>query len=129
MTNDEVLIDRQRRRAVVKAKVLDGATLGAYADLEKRIAATEPEWRIELVPPIRGLPRIDFDKGEPTAEGATALSLTAWSAKRLDLPILLSGSAADTERARALLAEQGVTDIRTEVRPGRLVVRWDESEG
>ena len=129
VTNDEVLIDRQRRRAVVKAKVLDGATLGAYADLEKRIAATEPEWRIELVPPIRGLPRIDFDKGEPTAEGATALSLTAWSAKRLDLPILLSGSAADTERARALLAEQGVTDIRTEVRPGRLVVRWDESEG
>lgn len=126
---DEVLIDRQRRRAVVKAQVLEGASLAAYAALEKRIALTEPEWRIELVPPIRALPRIEFDDGEPTDGGTKALVLTAWSAKRLGSPILLTGRAADIERARILLAEQGVTAVRTEARPGRLVVRWDDSGG
>lgn len=130
VSEDEVLVDRQRRRAVVKAKALDGASLAAYADLERRIAATELDWRIELIPPVRALPRIDFDKGEPTADGVKALALTAWSAKRLGAPILLMGSAPDTERARALLAEQGVPDVRTEIRPsGRLIVRWDDSGG
>jgi uncharacterized hydrophobic protein (TIGR00271 family) len=124
---DEVLVDRQRRRAVVKAQVLDGASIAAYADLERRIALTEPEWRIELIPPVRSLPRIDFDDGEPTAEGTKALALTAWSAKRLGAPILLLGSVAETERAKALLAEQGATDVRTEVKSGRLIVRWDDS--
>lgn len=128
VSEDEVLVDRQRRRAVVKARVLDGASLAAYADLETRIAETEPEWRIELVPPVRALPRIDFEDGEPTADGTKALALTAWTAKRIGAPILLLGSATDIERAQALLAEQGASDVRTEVSPGRLIVRWDESE-
>ncbi len=128
VTEDEVLVDRQRRRAVVRAKVLDGASLAAYAALEQRIAATEPEWRIELVPPVRTLPRIDFDNGEPTAEGARALALTAWTAKRLGVPLLLSGSAEDIDRARDLLAEQGVSSVRTDVQPGRLIVRWEDSD-
>ena len=126
---DEVLVDRQRRRAVVKAQVLDGASLAAYADLEKRIALTEPEWRIELIPPVRSLPRIDFEDGQPTAAGTKALALTAWSAKRLDRPILLSGRKADVERAKSLLAEQGVTSVRTEIKPGRMVVGWDDNGG
>jgi len=125
---DEVLVDRQRRRAVVKAQVLDGASLAAYADLERRIALTEPEWRIELIPPVRTLPRIDFEEGKPTAAGTKALALTAWTAKRLGMPVLLSGSAADTNRAKELLAVQGATDVRTEVKSGRLTVRWDDRE-
>ena len=128
VTEDEVLVDRQRRRAVVKSKILEGASLAAYAALEQRIAATEPDWRIELVPPVRTLPRIEFDKGEPTADGVRALALTAWTAKRLGAPLLLSGSAEDTERARDLLAEQGVSSVRTEVQPGRLIVRWQDSD-
>ncbi len=127
VTEEEVLVDQQRRRAVVQAKTLEGASLATYYDLERRIAVTEPEWRIELIPPVRSLPRIYFDKGQPTAEGTKALALTAWSAKRLGTPILLLGTAADTERAQELLAEQGVTNVRTEIRRGRLVVRWDGS--
>jgi hypothetical protein len=126
---DEVIVDRQRRRAVVRAQVLDGASLAAYSELEKRIARTEPEWRIELIPPIRALPRIDFDKGQPTAAGTKALALIAWSAKRLDLPIMLSGGAADTDRAKTLLTEQGLTSVRTETKSGPLTVRWDENGG
>lgn len=127
VTEQEVLVDQQRRRAVVKARVLDGASLAAYFDLEKRIAVTEPKWQIELIPPVRTLPRIYFDNGQPTAEGVEALALTAWSAKRLGAPLLLIGTVTDTERARALLAEQGVENVRTEVRRSRLIVRWDGS--
>lgn len=124
----EVLIDRQRRRAVVKARVLDGAELAAYSDLEKRIAATEPDWRIELVPPVRTLPRIEFDRGEPSAAGAKAIALTAWAAKRLGAPLRLSGPATDVERARVLLAQQGAKDVRTVTRSGRLIVQWENDE-
>lgn len=128
VSEDEVLVDRQRRRAVVRARPLDGASLAAYADLERRIAATELDWRIELIPPVRALPRIDFVEGEPTPQGTKAIALTAWTAKRLDAPILLSGPQVDVDRVKALLAAQGVSDIRTEVSAGPLTIRWDDND-
>lgn len=128
VSEDEVLVDRQRRRAVVRARPLDGASLAAYADLERRIAATELDWRIELIPPVRALPRIDFEEGEPTPQGTKAIALTAWAAKRLDAPILLSGPQVDVDRVKALLAAQGVSDIRTEVSAGLLTIRWDDND-
>ncbi|MXP44921.1 DUF389 domain-containing protein [Allopontixanthobacter sediminis] len=125
MSEDEVLVDRQRRRAVVRAKPLEGASLAAYADLERRIAVTEPEWRIELIPPVRALPRIEFEEGEPTADGVKAIALTAWTARRLGVPLLLTGPAEDIQRLRDLLAEQGAGDMRTEIRSGRVIAQWD----
>ncbi|MWV28966.1 DUF389 domain-containing protein [Aurantiacibacter rhizosphaerae] len=100
---EEVTVDRDRRRALVTAKPLDGATMDAYAELERRIDATEPEWDIRLTPPVRPLPPITFEQvpaegDEParwamTAQGARAVALAAWAQNRLGLPITVSGSA------------------------------------
>ncbi len=102
---EEVMIDRQRRRAMVTAGNLEGASLSAYRTLEERIAETEPEWRVEMRPPARALPPIAFARGEPaedgtiaplelTSEGREALDLAMWAAERIDAPLTLSGPAA-----------------------------------
>ena len=118
---NDVTIDRTRRRAVVRAEPLDGATLAAYRMLEARIAATEPDWTIELLPPVGALPAsIPFGETGPTAEGAGALDVIEWSARRIDLPIVLLGPEADTARTAELLGRRGVT---VETREGEGPVR------
>ncbi|MEM8726675.1 MAG: DUF389 domain-containing protein, partial [Pseudomonadota bacterium] len=114
---DDVLVDRTRRKAMVRAKPLDGASLAAYRTLEQRIAATEPEWNIELLPPMGDLPAlIEFDEeGEPTVAGTQALLTIAWARQRIDLPVELSGDAEDAARAAEILAEQGA---QATVNPG-----------
>ncbi len=125
----EVLVDRTNRRALVKARELDGASLAAYRDLENRITATEPEWRIELVPPIRSLPRVDFAEGKPTDQGRKALGLVAWAAARLNMPVVISGRQAELDNAIPVLTEAGLTQVRAEAGRGSFAVRWDESGG
>ena len=120
---DDVLVDRQRRRALVKSAVLDGATLAAYRALEMRISRTEPEWQIELIPPPLPLPAITFEDGEPTADGLAKMAVVAWAAQRLDAGIRLAGPADEVEKARAIIAAKGVA-IETETRSGRLTVGW-----
>jgi len=67
----EVLIDRNRRRALVRSRRLGDAGLEAYRTLEQRIAVTEPEWTIELIPPVGPLPAtIAFDEEGPSAQAA-----------------------------------------------------------
>ncbi len=100
---EEVTVDRDRRRALVTARALDGASLAAYAELERRIDATEPEWDIRLTPPLRALPEITFEQvagegDEPASwvlsrQGTQAVALAAWAQGRLGLPIVVSGSA------------------------------------
>ncbi len=115
----EVTIDPARRRAMVRALRLDGASLAAYKALEERIAEAEPEWTVELLPPISDLPSdIGFEdsgaeEGEesvriPTVEGAAALNVVAWAARRFDVPIILEGPQQDVERAQRFLAQQGI---------------------
>jgi hypothetical protein len=111
---NEVLIDEARRRALVRARRLDGASLATYRALEKRIAAGEPDWTIELIPPAGALPAsIGFDDGEPTEAGASALALTGWAAQRLAREVVLTGPADTAEAASEILREQGIAvDIR-----------------
>ncbi len=109
VTEDDVLVDRTRRRAMVRAKPLDGASLAAYRTLEQRIAETEPEWQIELLPPIKDLPSvIPFEDGEPTVAGTQALLIIGWAGQRIDVPIALVGDPDEAARAAELLAEKGV---------------------
>ncbi len=117
----EVLIDRNRRRALVRAKRLDGAGLGVYRTLEGRIAASEPDWVIELVPPPGALPAsIPFADGEPTDAGQAALALTGWAAQRLDRGVVLTGPAAEAEAAAEALREAGVlAQVRSAAGPLR----------
>lgn len=122
---EALLIDRDRRRAVVKARELDGATLAAYADLENRISATEPDWRVELIPPAKALPAIPFSEGKPTEGGTAAIKLIAWAGKRVSVPIVLSGPVDDAEAAAILLRAAGIPSVSVETgRGSQVTARW-----
>lgn len=117
----EVLIDNARRRAFVRAKRLDGASLATYRALEKRIAGSEAGWTVELIPPAGNLAAtIPVEEGEPDA---AALDLVAWGAQRLGREVLLTGPAADAEAAAAVLREAGVT-VGTSAAAGPLRAGW-----
>jgi uncharacterized hydrophobic protein (TIGR00271 family) len=125
----EVLIDRNRRRALVRAKRLEGAGLAAYRALEARIAASEPEWIIELIPPSTPLPAtISFVADGPDEAGTRALAVIGWAAQRLDRSVELAGDPGEAEIAAGMLREAGAVVV---LRPGSgpLRARWlDEGE-
>jgi uncharacterized hydrophobic protein (TIGR00271 family) len=122
----EVLIDRNRRRALVRAKRLAGASLATYRALEARIAASEPDWTIELIPPGGALPQaIPFDDDGPDAQGQQALAVIGWAAARLDRGVVLTGSSAEAEAAAERLREGGVT-VSVRSGPGPLRAAWVE---
>lgn len=132
--DSEIVIDAQRRRALVKAKPLDGATLATYRALEQRIAASEPEWRIELTPPASALanapaiPEITLnEEGAISEEGLAALDYAAWGAQRLELPLRISGNAEALAAAKAHLDKKGV-EARLEERDGDGDMRASWSE-
>lgn len=106
---DDVLIDRNGKRAHVRAAILPGANLASYQALEKRVASTQPGWVVTIVPPAERLPSVEFDADNPTPVGASALETAAWAAKRLRLAIgIKSARAARAEAVRAALTEAGV---------------------
>lgn len=117
---DSVTVDRERRRALVTARPLDGATMYAYAELERRIDATEPEWDIRLTPPMRALPDITFvavedEDGEPAdpafvpdAQGRRAIALIAWAQARTGVPIRITGPARAVAAVRAALSTNDI---------------------
>jgi len=113
----------------VRAKRLDGAGLATYRALEARIAASEPDWTIELIPPAAPLPEaIPFADGAPDAVGAQALALIGWAAQRLGRGVVLSGDPDEAELAAASLREEGVT-LFIRPGPGPLQAVWaDEGE-
>jgi len=117
----DVLIDRNRRRALVRAKRLGDAGLPAYRMLEERIAATEPEWTIELIPPAVALPAtISFTEDGLDAEGNAALEVIAWAAQRTDRGVVLTGPQELAEAIAERLSDQGVqVGIRRGVGPIR----------
>jgi uncharacterized hydrophobic protein (TIGR00271 family) len=120
----EVLIDEARRRALVRAKRLDGASLATYRALEARIAAGEPDWTIELIPPAGTLPAaITFDGGEPTEAGQAALNVTGWAAQRLGRGVVLIGPTGEAEAVAEALRGEGVA-VSIRSAPGPLRPVW-----
>ena len=119
-----VTIDSGRRRATVRAQRLEGATLAAYRALEMRISETEPDWVIELLPPVGDLPsEITFGEEGPTPEGAQALAVIEWAANRTNLPIVLQGPEAEATLAAEMLTERGIT-VTTQSDFGPLRAEW-----
>jgi len=120
----EVLIDPARRRALVRAKRLDGASLATYRALEARIAASEADWTIELIPPTAPLPSaISLADGEPDEAGTQALAVIGWAAQRTGRGLVLSGNRDTAEAAAAQLRRSGISvDIRPG--PGPLRAGW-----
>ena len=127
---DEVTVDRERRRAMVRARPLEGATLATYYALEQRIDATEPQWDIRFVPPLRPLPDIGFDGEEPTSAGRRALSLARWAQSRTGVSVRLSGPENSLVSLQAILAEDEVSmpTRRTGSGFGNVTVQWDTGD-
>ncbi|NVE95675.1 TIGR00341 family protein [Altererythrobacter lutimaris] len=121
VTEDDVLVDRSRKRALVRALDLEGATLATYNVLEARIAATEPDWTVELLPPAKPLPSITFRRGRDeegmptialTEQGEVSRDLAIWSARRLGFPLVVSGPLDLVERIEAELADAGIERVQ-----------------
>ncbi len=124
-----VLLDRDHQRAVVTAATLPGATLASYYALEKRVAAAAKDWTITLIPPAAPLPQVSFgdattnDDGEtvpaaPDAEGKRALDIAAWGARRLNVPIGVSGNAERVALVVDALRKAGVNAVARDGRTG-----------
>lgn len=128
VSEDELTIDRQRRRAVVRARPLDGASLATYRELEMRIATTEPEWTIELTPPRLALPQVTFADSEPDEAGVASVELIVWAARRLNLPVAIAGSADEVNAIQQMLSSAGITVTSTvQRRAGTLQATWATS--
>lgn len=104
VSESEVLIDEPRRRALVRAKPLPGASLVTYRALEARIAGSEPDWRIELVPPP-----VPLAVMIPAEDGEGPLGVVQWAAQRTGRGVVLTGPAAQAEAAAEVLREGGIS--------------------
>ena len=105
---DAVLVDRDKRLAQVRAKALPGASLATYRALEQRLAQAEPQWQMQLVPPVLDLPAIAFEGNEPTSAGMDNLTLVLWAARRTGLPVTISGSGENADYVLTKLREAGI---------------------
>ncbi|AKQ42873.1 membrane protein [Aurantiacibacter atlanticus] len=123
---DDVTVDRERRRAVVTARPLEGATMAAYNELERRIDATEPDWDIRFIPPLRNLPEITFENEEITVSGRRALQLASWAHDRVGVAVQLSGPEESVSALRAILAaeEKAMQTNATGAGYGAVTARW-----
>lgn len=118
--DDQVLIDRARSRAMVRAAALPGADLHSYRSLEARVAAAEPRWSIVLIPPPAALPEVSFDGDAPDPAGQEAIATAIWAAKRLNLPIgVESGSSVHSRAVIEALTQAGVQARETGEEGGR----------
>ncbi|UAB79636.1 TIGR00341 family protein [Erythrobacter sp. SCSIO 43205] len=121
---NEVTIDTGRKRATVRAQELEGASLASYRALEMRIAATEPDWVIEVLPPVGDLPgTISFGEEGPDEAGQEALAIVEWAAKRTGLPVVLEGREVEATQAAEALRENGV-EVSVTPRFGPLKADW-----
>ena len=122
--------------SAVRAERLDGANLAAYRALEQRIAGTEPEWAIELLPPLSDLPSVigfevatSEEESEPTfvptEQGQAALDVIAWASGRLNVPIVIAGPEGEAGAAQAILAERGI-EVSTRFENGDLRAEWSQ---
>lgn len=113
---DQVFVDRSTRRALVRAPAVPGIGLAGYQALEGRIAAMQPGWSISLIPPADPLPDVEWEGDSPSADGARAIAIAAWAAKRLGLTV--SVSASDAENAEAVVEELTRQGAKAQTQPG-----------
>ena len=126
---EDVTVDRERRRAIVTARPLDGATLSAYRELERRIDAAEEGWDIRIAPPLRALPDVTFAGEEPDAAGRRALSLAAWASSRTGIPLAIAGPAEAVALVAGSLGEGArYTEQDTGIGFGTVQLDWSMGE-
>ena len=120
-----VTVDRSNRRAVVRAAELPGLSLVGWHMLERRIAATAPDWTIDLRPPVLPLPAIPLAEGEPTDAGLQAREAVVWAVGMLDLPVTVAGGGVAGDSLVADLRQRGAQVTQAEGGSAeRIDVRW-----
>jgi uncharacterized hydrophobic protein (TIGR00271 family) len=125
IATERVTLDHDRRRVVATAAVLPGANLASYRVLEQRASAAIEGWAVQLVPPLGPMPLIRYDYGSDTLDddARSAVLLSAWAARRWNIPALavpgmpriIGASPTLTERRglaiAAMLQERGVCAV------------------
>jgi len=105
---DDVVIDSAKRRAVVMAKPLPGASLQTYFALEQRMVKQMPDWAINIQPPPTLLPDLVVAENELTSASKTRLEWISWAVSRSPMAMTMSGSTADMDVIATELAKQNL---------------------
>ena len=106
---DDVTLDTSKRRAMVVAKPLPGASLASYYALEQRVASGAKGWVIRLQPPAIALPELIVTDGVLDPKSNNNLALIIWAYGRIGLPLGMNGSAIDRAVVKEALAVKNVT--------------------
>ncbi len=121
----EVMLDRDMRRISGTARPLPGLSLEGYRELERRVAGDTPGWTVRLRPPPQRLPAIALGEEGPTDQGSAAESSIVWAAKRIDLPLVLSGPEDETAALATRLRAEGIAVAQVRTVPGdRIEIAW-----
>lgn len=125
---NEIIVDRERRIALVRARSMPGAGLATYRELERRIGEEVPRWSVRLRPPVLPLPEVRMlEDGEPDP---VPVELIAWAVQRVGAPVELTGDQSSTQRVRSELEARGIADINVTDRESEQVgVRWIADSG
>lgn len=120
---NEIIVDRERRIALVRARSMPGAGLATYRELERRIGEEAPRWSVRLRPPVLPLPEVRMlEDGEPDP---VSVELITWAVQRVGAPVELTGGQSSTQRVRSVLEARGITDIVVTDRASEQVrARW-----
>jgi uncharacterized hydrophobic protein (TIGR00271 family) len=124
---DDVTLDTSKRRAMVNAKPLPGASLASYYALEQRVAAGAKNWTIKLQPPAIALPDLMITDGAVAPASSRNLDLIVWASDRIGLPLGMTGAIPDRSVARDALKAKNITVAQESdaVIPGTGVkLRW-----
>ncbi|QLC26982.1 DUF389 domain-containing protein [Parasphingopyxis algicola] len=127
---DEVTVDRNARRAIVRVRALPGAELETYYALEGRANGRAQDWDVQVVPPAKDLPAIGFADGEPDAAGQRNMVIAIWAAERLAVPVGVSGSDAAVAVVMERMRDAGI-DVRRLPgdQPGFVALSWLAPDG
>lgn len=124
---DQVTVDPDRRRAIVRARPLPDAGLAAYRALEQRAVALAPGWQVVVEPPLLPIDDIPINaEGVPDA-GATDLAL--WAVERIGAGVDIAAPPASRDALLKRFTDRGV-DARA-VATGRrdsASLRWRVTE-
>ncbi|WP_299324029.1 DUF389 domain-containing protein [Parasphingopyxis sp.] len=127
---DEVTVDRNTRRAIVRVRALPGAELETYYALEQRANGRAEDWDVQVIPPAKDLPAISFADGEPDAAGQRNMVIAIWAAERLAVPVGVSGSDAAAAIVIERMENAGI-DVRRlpGAQPGFVALSWLAPDG
>jgi len=78
-----------------------------------------------LTPPRLPLPAVTFADGAPDQAGVQSVQLIVWAARRLNMPVSITGQADEVEAIEAMLTAAGLTvESNVRRRAGTLQASW-----